>query len=145
MSSDRITAALVKLVRQRAAEQCEYCRIPQSSQEATFHVDHIKPRSAGGLTVPDNLALACVSCSLRKAARTEVRDPRSGAEVAIFNPRTDRWSEHFLWTPRWQVKGTTPTGRATCAALLMNRPAIVGIRQQLAALNAFPPLRRIPR
>jgi 5-methylcytosine-specific restriction endonuclease McrA len=72
--SGYISAALVRRVRERAKNICEYCRLPQDSQEATFHVDHIQPRSAGGLTSFDNLALACVTCSLRKAARAMVRD-----------------------------------------------------------------------
>ena len=29
-----------------------------------FHIDHIKPLAADGQTVAENLALACVSCSL---------------------------------------------------------------------------------
>ena len=69
--SPYIGADLARLVRKRAGNVCEYCCLPQSSQEATFHVDHIQPAVARGLTTPDNLALACVTCSLRKAARTK--------------------------------------------------------------------------
>jgi 5-methylcytosine-specific restriction endonuclease McrA len=75
--SDRIPASLARLVRKRARDACEYCRLPQSSQEATFHVDHIRPSAADGATTVENLALACVTCSLRKAARTEARDPQA--------------------------------------------------------------------
>ena len=67
--SGYIPAHLVRQVRERAGDACEYCRVPQASQEATFHVDHIVPRLLGGATTADNLALACVSCSLRKSAR----------------------------------------------------------------------------
>jgi hypothetical protein len=35
------------------------------------------------------------------------------------------------------MRGRTPTGQATIAALGMNRPAIVLIRQMLAALGQF--------
>jgi hypothetical protein len=35
--------------------------------------------------------------------------------------------------------GRTATGRATIAALGMNRPAIILARQALAALDLFPP------
>jgi len=65
--SEHIPAALVKLVRERAREVCEYCLLPQKSQEAAFHVDHIRPRAAQGATRAENLALACVTCSLKKA------------------------------------------------------------------------------
>jgi hypothetical protein len=45
----------------RAGNRCEYCGLSQLGQEAAFHIDHVTPRAAGGLTVIDNLALACVS------------------------------------------------------------------------------------
>ena len=54
---------------------------------ATFHIDHIIPVVAGGETTSDNLALACVSCSLRKGARQELKDLQTGETVTIFNPR----------------------------------------------------------
>lgn len=62
-------AKLRRLVIQRAAGRCEYCGLSQQGQEATFHVDHIIPRSQEGTTTEDNLALACISCSLRKGDR----------------------------------------------------------------------------
>jgi hypothetical protein len=40
-----IPIALMREVRTRAAGICEYCRLPQESQEATFHIDHIRPRN----------------------------------------------------------------------------------------------------
>jgi 5-methylcytosine-specific restriction endonuclease McrA len=76
---------MARAVRERAQECCEYCLLPQSSQEAAFHIDHILPRVVGGATVEDNLALACVSCSLRKGARTHSMD--SDIPVRIFDPR----------------------------------------------------------
>ena len=86
-----IPAELRRLVVQRAAGRCEYCQLPQEGQEATFHIDHVVPVMAGGQTVAENLALACVSCSLRKAARQTAIDPQSGEEVALYNPRHDNW------------------------------------------------------
>ena len=65
---------------------CEYCGLSQEGQEATFHADHVIPVTVGGQTVAENLALACVSCSLRKAARQTVSDPQNGQEAALFNP-----------------------------------------------------------
>ena len=103
--SRHIPNSLEALVRERAQGLCEFCRLPQSSQEATFHTDHIQPYTAGGPTVAENLALACVTCSLRKAARTKARDPRSGQMVPLFHPRRDRWIDHFRWTRGWRVVG----------------------------------------
>lgn len=138
MTSSHLPADLVRSVRERAGNVCEYCRLPQSCQEATYHIDHVIPRHAGGETSLDNLALACVTCSLKKAARTHAIDDHSGQPASIFNPRTQAWDEHFDWTIDWQVQGLTPTGRATAAALGMNRPAIIAIRGLLADVGRFP-------
>jgi 5-methylcytosine-specific restriction endonuclease McrA len=90
-----IPAAFARIVRARAGYVCEYCRLPQTTQEAAFHVDHIRPRAAGGRTAIANLALACVGCSLRKGARLTGFDAVTGRSVALFNPRRDRWENHF--------------------------------------------------
>ena len=90
-----ISPEISRQVRQRANEACEYCLLPQELQEATFHVDHILPRVDNGQTSLENLALACVACSLRKAAKTKGIDPKSTKIVALFNPRLDTWSRHF--------------------------------------------------
>jgi hypothetical protein len=44
MSTGHIPVSLQRRVRLRASERCEYCRIAQVGQEATFHVDHVMPR-----------------------------------------------------------------------------------------------------
>jgi hypothetical protein len=133
--AEHIPRELAAQVRNRAAGVCEYCQLPQACQEAAFHIDHVVPRSAGGETTLENLALACVTCSLRKAARTAARDPRSGSMVALFHPRRDRWHDHFRWMRGWRFSGRTPTGRATIRALGMNRPAIIAVRRLLARLG----------
>src|SRR5262245_27726413 len=137
--STHIPAALEALVRERAGDVCEYCRLPQIWQEARFHVDHIRPRKVGGQTAAGNLALACVSCSLRKAARTHAIDPQTLKQTRLFHPRRHRWAEHFQWTHRWHIVGTTAFGRATIIALRMNRFDIVRVRRRLARIDEFPP------
>ncbi|MGH8068219.1 MAG: HNH endonuclease [Candidatus Entotheonellia bacterium] len=133
-----VPEALRRLVIQRAADRCEYCGLSQAGQEATFHIDHVIPRAAGGETVSENLALACVSCSLRKAARQTVIDPQGGQEVPLYHPRRDAWPEHFQWDSVF-LRGSTPTGRATVEALHMNRALIVAIRREEAARGRHPP------
>jgi hypothetical protein len=133
--SEHVPAALGKRVRERADWRCEYCHLPQSSQEAAFHIDHIRPCSKGGPTVASNLALACVTCSLRKGARTHARDPLSKKRQPLFHPRQDRWSEHFEWTRGCRLLGRSSTGRATISALGINRPAVVAIRKALVRLG----------
>ena len=139
MKRPHIPAALRRLVVQRAGERCEYCTLGQSGQAATFHIDHVQPVARGGETTAYNLALACVSCSLRKAARIAAEDPESGASVAIFSPRLQRWDDHFRWDGE-AVVGRTPTGRATVAALSMNRPMVVAIRREEARIGRHPPV-----
>ena len=58
-----VGARLRRLIEKRAGGRCEYCRLAQEGQEATFHIDHIVPRAARGPTVSENLAVACVSSS----------------------------------------------------------------------------------
>ncbi len=129
-----ISAKLRRLVRNRSGERCEYCHLSQAGQEASFHIDHITPLASGGQTVAESLALACVSCSLRKGARQTVMDPNTGDYVPLYDPRHHRWSEHFAWQGV-RLLGLTAIGRATINALDLNRPLILAIREEDAALG----------
>ena len=133
-----IPARLRRLVALRAVGRCEYCRLSQEGQEATFHVDHIVPKVSGGMTRAENLALSYVSCSLRKEARRSAIEPSSGRRVALFHPRRQRWGDHFRWEGV-RILGLTPTGRATVAALQMNRPLLLAIREEQALRGQHPP------
>ena len=137
MTTKRVPAGLRRLVMRRAAGRCEYCGLSQEGQEATFHVDHVVPVAAGGQSVSENLALARVQCSLRKAARWTAIDPQSGRQAALYNPRWDDWREHFRWEGEYVV-GLTPSGRATIAALDMNRLLVLAIRREEAAMGRHP-------
>lgn len=134
----KIPAALRRAVIQRAKNRCEYCGISQLGQVATFHIDHVIPVAAGGETTADNLALACVSCSLRKGARLELEDSETGEAVCIFNPRQQRWNEHFAWNGV-EVTGLTASGRATVQALDLNRSTMLAIRAEEELLGRHPP------
>lgn len=133
-----VSERLRKIVAERAQGRCEYCGLSQAGQEATFHVDHVIPVASGGKTETNNLALACVSCSLRKGAREWVEDPDSCEQVKIFNPRKDKWEENFEWDGT-KVYGLTPTGRATISALALNREVILAIRNEEASWDRHPP------
>ena len=52
-------AEIARQVRHRAAGRCEFCRMHESLQGATFHIEHVFPRHAGGESVLENLAYAC--------------------------------------------------------------------------------------
>jgi hypothetical protein len=132
-----IPAPLRRLVRRRASYRCEYCRLAQAGQEATFHLDHIVPETESGATVAANLALACVSCSLRKGSRQSAVDVQTGKRVALFHPRRDHWSEHFRWDGLVLV-GITTKGRVTIDLLKLNRPSILAIREEEALRGRHP-------
>lgn len=128
---------LRQAVIQRAGGRCEYCLLSQLAQEATFHVDHVVPQSADGPTKQENLALACVTCSLCKGARQTALDPQTKQEVPFFNPRSDTWREHFRIEAAVLI-GLTANGRATIEALRMNRPRIVATRGEEQLRGRFP-------
>jgi hypothetical protein len=134
----RIPTELARQTIERAGNRCEYCCLSQSGQEAAFHIDHVIPIAADGPTILTNLALACVSCSLRKGSRQTVIDPESKTESPLFNPRKDLWLEHFRWDGV-QIIGLTPTGRATVVALGMNRKLILAIREEEMIRGRHPP------
>ena len=123
----------------RAGGCCEYCHLPTRGQVATFPIDHVLPRSSGGETILDNLALACPHCNAHKWAHTASLDPSSGASVPLFHPRRQSWAEHFQWSVQeiGVLEGKTPCGRATIAQLHVNDADMVNIRQLLASLGLF--------
>ena len=134
----KMTASLRRWVIQRANNRCEYCGISQIGQVATFHIDHVIPVVAGGETTAENLALACVSCSLRKGARQKIEDAETGEVVYIFNPRQQRWNAHFAWNGVEAI-GLTATGRATVQALDLNRSTMLTIRAEEELRGRHPP------
>ena len=106
----KLDAAVAAAVRAGAGDRCEYCFMQQSLQGATFHLDHIVPRSKGGSLEVSDLALACPSCNLRKADRTMAIDPQGGAWVPLFHPGQQTWSNHFRFAG-YRIEGLTAIGR----------------------------------
>jgi hypothetical protein len=132
-----IPRKLAHLVQKRAAGRCEYCKMSQSLQGATFHLEHVMPKHRGGETVEDNLAWCCPSCNLHKADRIEAPDPQCGDVTPLFNPRNMNWREHFQWEGH-RVKALTPTGRATVEALHLNHERRLRIRRAEETFGLFP-------
>lgn len=105
-----------------------------------MHVEHVMPEAFGGPTVLENLALSCARCNLHKSVRTHHNDPVSGRKVQLFNPRTQKWSRHFVWAEEGvRIEGRTQIGRATVNALNMNHPTIVMARSLWVSLGVHPP------
>ena len=125
----RIPQALRQAVLGTAQGRCAYCLSPEQMMGVVFEVDHIMPRSAGGLNQLDNLCLSCPTCNRHKARRLAALDPVSGRVVTLFHPKQDTWPHHFAWSADGaHIIGLTPTGRATVEALRFNRSAIVQLR-----------------
>jgi hypothetical protein len=101
----------------RDAGRCRYCHLSQTGQGTIFHINHVVPKSKGGGTVADNLVLQSPHCSLHKSERTFAADPQGMAQVHLFHPLQQDWSEHFAMLPDGTCIGLTATGRATVEAL----------------------------
>jgi hypothetical protein len=103
-------------------------------------VEHIIPEAQGGLTEEGNLWLSCSLCNSYKGSRTEAEDPVSGQTVQLFNPRLQVWSEHFEWVDGGaRIFGLTAIGRATVAALQLNRKPLVFARRRWVSAGWHPP------
>ena len=96
------------------------------------------PVAEEGETTFENLAQACVACSLHKSAKLTALDPASGEEAPIFNSRQQLWHNHFEWDDV-RVIGLTAIGSATIAALQINRPVMLTIRSEEKLLQRHPP------
>ena len=117
-----VSAAVRKLVRERARLRCEYCGMAEAWEPFfVYHVEHIIARQHGGADAPDNLALACNHCNLVKGPNLASIDPDTGQLTGLFHPRTQRWAEHFRKDGD-RVTGLTSTGRTTVFLLQMNAP-----------------------
>jgi hypothetical protein len=83
----------------------------------------------------------CVLCNRHKSDRTHAIDPETGAEVPLFHPRLQRWSEHFRWSgDGLRILGLTPTGRATVGALhLDSDPDALVVRSYWVLAGWHPP------
>ena len=99
----------------------------------------------GGSDEPDNLALACHRCNERRYNFTVGTDPETGKQVPLYNPRQQKWSEHFIWTrDGTKIFGTTSIGRATCNRLdindeLRDEPSIQTARRFWVEATWHPP------
>jgi hypothetical protein len=125
----------------RARGRCEYCLSPVSHAVSSFAIEHIIPVEKGGPTTAENLALSCQGCNSQKYTKTEAIDPLTKQLIPLFHPRLQQWPEHFAWNQDCSLMiGLTQTGRATVAALHLNRPGVVNLRQLLYAAGKHPPI-----
>lgn len=142
MSKSPISARLREQVRRRAELplRCDYCQSQELVTGVQLTIDHILPESLGGVTTLDNLCLACWECNLRKGSRVSGVDEQTQREPRLFNPVTDEWDAHFVWSPDGiEIQGLTAIGRATIATLQLNRSALLHARKLWHAAGWHPP------
>ena len=117
------------MVRQRAANRCEYCMLDQLH---THHIEHIVAKQHGGTDSEDNLALACHRCNLYKGPNLTGIDPSTLQVAVLFHPRRDGWADHFVERDA-VIAGISAVGRATVHVLAMNDARRVELRRQILA------------
>jgi hypothetical protein len=132
MSHTHVPVELRRAVRLRARDCCEYCLIPESMTLAAHEIDHVIAEKHGGPTEAGNLALACALCNGFKGSDLASIDAESGAIVPLFNPRRDRWTEHFR-LENGRIEPLTASARATVRLLQLNHPDRIEERLLLVA------------
>ena len=134
------SAAESDFVSKRAANRCEYCQSPAAFATQSFEVEHIEPKSKGGPTRPENLALSCGGCNRKKYTATHALDPLTLTLSPLFHPRKHQWQYHFRWSADFlTIIGITAIGRATVARLELNRKPLQNLRMALIAIDRHPP------
>lgn len=136
-----IPSRLRELVTARAKGLCEYCQTAQAIV-IEMEIDHIIPESVGGQTVEQNLCLSCAGCNGFKHNALTGVDPETNQTVALYNPRTQNWDDHFQWSKDSTILiGMTACGRATVARLKINRERAVRARERWVKAGWHPPIR----
>lgn len=70
-----------------------------------------------------------------------ILDPETDTIERLFDPRRQRWSDHFTWGEQGtHILGRTSIGRATVIALNLNRPVLVQARQAWVWAGWHPPV-----
>ena len=100
---DKVPRQTVKFNRRnlfaRDSNQCQYCGKKFVTSELSL--DHVIPRSQGGLTTWENIVCACVDCNVRKGGRT----PRQANVALIRKPEKPKRSpvlNHKLTLRKYQ-------------------------------------------
>lgn len=93
--SSHVPGFLRRIVVARAHGLCEYCLVHEADAFFTHQIEHIVSEKHGGLTVEADLAYSCVLCNRFKGSGIASISHRTRQLCRFFNPRTDRWGDHF--------------------------------------------------
>ncbi len=140
MSKTSIPQVLRDRVARQAGARCGYCLSAEAIAGQTMEIDHLIPEALGGKTEEENLWLACRDCNGFNGERVTALDPATREIVPLFNPRQQRWRDHFAWNQAGDTMiGLTAIGRATTVALKLNRRVLVQARQLWVTAGWHPP------
>jgi 5-methylcytosine-specific restriction endonuclease McrA len=117
--ADVVNAEIRFVVAARADHLCEYCLIAEEDTFFGCQVDHIISLKHRGQTKADNLAYACAFCNRFKGSDIASLSSETGALVPLFNPRLDRWSDHFQ-LQELSIQARTDIGEVTVRILRFN-------------------------
>ncbi len=124
-------------IAQRAGWRYEYCHIHWEDSGFPHEIDHIISRKRGGPTLSNNLAFACVICNRYKGSDVASIEPETGEIIRLFNPWSDRWTDHFrIGGPL--IEPITKVGSTTARLLRFNAPERVLERRLLQSLDRYP-------
>lgn len=136
----KISKDLDAKIRRQAKNRCGYCLNPQELLPFKLEIEHLYPQALGGLSVEENLWLACRECNAHKSKKIKAIDLLTNKNVKLFNPRKQNWHEHFEFSKDFtEIIGKTPTGRATVECLKMNNIYQTTARSAWAETSRFPP------
>ena len=140
MSRRQIPAAVQLHVRTAGGHRCGYCLSPQRLLPWELEIEHMQPVAHGGTDAEENLWLSCRACNSFKGPQTHAYDPVTNRRVQLFNPRRQKWSRHFTWSPDGtHIIGLTASGRATVIALKLNSIFAVVARHEWVSAGWHPP------
>jgi hypothetical protein len=122
-----ITVDIRQQVRQRAGCACEFCGVTEESAASELTIDHYQPQAKGGSDDLENLVYSCPKCNNFKSDYWPVDD-----QPALWNPRVDPATLHFIEAEDGLLYPLTATGRLTVERLRLNRPQLVNNRRQRA-------------
>jgi hypothetical protein len=87
----------------------------------------------------ENLAYACTFCNRRKGSDVASLTSGSAVLTRLFNPRTDRWSEHFKFgSDGLTIEANTDIGAVTIKLLDLNHADRLLEREALRAVKRYP-------
>lgn len=132
-----VSEKLRSLVEERAEGICEYCLINIADTYLGGEIEHIISIKHRGETEANNLALACQPCNRNKGSDLGSISEKSRQLIRFFNPRTDKWSEHFRFNQS-VIETLTEIGEVTAEILGFNDFERVQERKGLIGIKRFP-------